>query len=152
VIRVCSYCRLHFGEKEPLTDKSHTHGICEACKEALVTALKERNPALMGAIHEALRRLNDQPCRICSFADRTERAFIAQTHYMEFPKPGTPESEKIIVCEKCYRIVKIWMLISLNWEAEKEVIHGLSNKPLDHQIHPKAKWPTVRVQVPRRST
>lgn len=53
---------------------------------------------------------------------------------MEFPKPGTPESEKIIVCEKCYRIIKVWMLLCINWEAEKELIHGLSGLPLDHQL------------------
>ena len=76
---------------------------------------------------------------------------MAQTHMMEFPRPGTPESEKIIVCEKCYHIVKIWMLLCLNWEAEKELIHGLSDqsvqadiRPLYHQIYP------IHVQVPRR--
>ncbi len=89
----------------------------------------------VGAIHEAMRRLNEQPCRICSFSDRTARSFIAQTRYMEFPKPGTPEYEKIIVCEKCFHIVRVWLLLSLNWQAEKDVIQSLSGKPLDHQLY-----------------
>jgi len=31
VIQVCYICWKTYGEKEPLNDKSHTHGICEAC-------------------------------------------------------------------------------------------------------------------------
>jgi len=33
MIRVCTWCREVIGEKEPLEDKSLTHGICESCLE-----------------------------------------------------------------------------------------------------------------------
>lgn len=85
----------------------------------------------MGAIHEAIRRLNEQPCRVCSFADRTKRGFMAVTYTLEFPKPGTPESEKVILCEQCYRPTRTWQLICLEREAEqcrRRII------PLDHQL------------------
>jgi hypothetical protein len=31
MIRVCMTCKEVFGEKEPLEDKSETHGLCERC-------------------------------------------------------------------------------------------------------------------------
>lgn len=33
MIRVCMVCKKVFGEKEPLDDKSQTHGICDPCFE-----------------------------------------------------------------------------------------------------------------------
>ncbi len=29
--RVCCYCKLVFGEKEPFDDQSESHGICQIC-------------------------------------------------------------------------------------------------------------------------
>jgi len=31
MIRMCAWCKQVFGEKEPLEDKSETHGMCDAC-------------------------------------------------------------------------------------------------------------------------
>lgn len=31
MVRVCIWCREEFGSKEPLEDKSRTHGICDSC-------------------------------------------------------------------------------------------------------------------------
>ena len=33
MIRVCMFCDTVFGEKEPLYDKTPTHGICDPCFE-----------------------------------------------------------------------------------------------------------------------
>ena len=33
--RVCSWCKKDMGEKEPLSDKSITHGVCSKCLEKL---------------------------------------------------------------------------------------------------------------------
>jgi len=33
MIRVCMFCDTVFGEKEPLYDKTSTHGICDPCFE-----------------------------------------------------------------------------------------------------------------------
>jgi hypothetical protein len=33
MIRVCYRCKIVFGEKEPLEDKSETHGLCDPCFE-----------------------------------------------------------------------------------------------------------------------
>jgi hypothetical protein len=33
MIRVCMFCGMVFGEKEPLYDKRQTHGICAPCFE-----------------------------------------------------------------------------------------------------------------------
>ncbi len=31
MIRICMFCDMVFGEKEPLYDKRLTHGICDPC-------------------------------------------------------------------------------------------------------------------------
>ena len=31
MIRVCYVCNRIFGEKEPLEDRSETHGVCDGC-------------------------------------------------------------------------------------------------------------------------
>jgi len=33
MIRICMTCKKVIGEKEPLEDKSETHGICDDCME-----------------------------------------------------------------------------------------------------------------------
>lgn len=33
MIRICMFCDMVFGEKEPLYDKTSTHGICDPCFE-----------------------------------------------------------------------------------------------------------------------
>ena len=33
MIRICMFCDMVFGEKEPLYDKRSTHGICDPCFE-----------------------------------------------------------------------------------------------------------------------
>ena len=38
--RVCAWCGLDIGEKEPLEDKSITHSICEKCEELYSPYLK----------------------------------------------------------------------------------------------------------------
>lgn len=41
MIRWCCYCLSYIGEKEPLEDKSLTHGICEKCLEVELNKRKE---------------------------------------------------------------------------------------------------------------
>ena len=31
MIRICCRCKIVMGEKEPLDDKSETHGLCDEC-------------------------------------------------------------------------------------------------------------------------
>ena len=31
MLRICSSCKKKLGEKEPLEDKSETHGLCDMC-------------------------------------------------------------------------------------------------------------------------
>ena len=33
MIRICMFCDMVFGEKEPLHDRRSTHGICDPCFE-----------------------------------------------------------------------------------------------------------------------
>lgn len=33
MVRTCSWCGKHIGEKEPLEDKTETHGICDKCAQ-----------------------------------------------------------------------------------------------------------------------
>lgn len=44
MIRICSYCARILGEKEPLEDKSETHGICEECEEKENKKLDDTSP------------------------------------------------------------------------------------------------------------
>ena len=37
----CMRCNKKLGEKEPLEDKSITHGVCEPCKEIILAKAKE---------------------------------------------------------------------------------------------------------------
>lgn len=41
IVRVCMYCKKPYGEKEPLADKSETHGICDVCLAKINT---KKNP------------------------------------------------------------------------------------------------------------
>ena len=33
MVRICMYCHKILGEKEPLDDKSETHGMCDSCAD-----------------------------------------------------------------------------------------------------------------------
>jgi hypothetical protein len=44
MIIVCAWCKRTYGEKEPLDDKSTTHGMCEECHNGIVAQLVERLP------------------------------------------------------------------------------------------------------------
>ena len=33
MVRICCVCKQNMGDKEPLEDKSETHGICDECLE-----------------------------------------------------------------------------------------------------------------------
>lgn len=44
MIRVCCYCNAKMGEKEPLEDKTETHGICKKCYRK-VTAMIDKTKA-----------------------------------------------------------------------------------------------------------
>ena len=35
MIRICAWCGKILGEKEPLEDRSETHGMCDGCLEKL---------------------------------------------------------------------------------------------------------------------
>jgi hypothetical protein len=35
LVRICSMCKKTMGEKEPLEDKSETHGYCDECLKKL---------------------------------------------------------------------------------------------------------------------
>jgi hypothetical protein len=41
MIRVCCECKKVFGEKEPLEDRSETHGICEKCSPKVTKRFKK---------------------------------------------------------------------------------------------------------------
>jgi hypothetical protein len=50
--RVCADCKKYLGEKEPLEDKSVTHGLCDECIEKVkkqFAALNERQPSALRA-------------------------------------------------------------------------------------------------------
>jgi len=36
MIRICMKCKKKLGEKEPLEDKSITHGLCDSCLNILL--------------------------------------------------------------------------------------------------------------------
>ncbi len=42
MIRICVECKKCFGVKEPLWDKSCTHGLCDACYHALTKMREEQ--------------------------------------------------------------------------------------------------------------
>lgn len=42
MIRICSCCKKVIGQKEPLEDKSETHGICQECFKVEVAKLTMR--------------------------------------------------------------------------------------------------------------
>lgn len=45
MIRQCAWCLKMLGEVEPLSDKSVTHGICEACDKKMrkqITAMEQK--------------------------------------------------------------------------------------------------------------
>jgi len=35
MIRICAWCDKKMGEKEPMEDRSETHGICDECLDVL---------------------------------------------------------------------------------------------------------------------
>ena len=41
MIRICMVCKDFIGTKEPLTDKSETHGICQKCFDLQVSEIKK---------------------------------------------------------------------------------------------------------------
>jgi len=41
MIQICSYCKATYGEKEPLSDRRETHGICAACLPGVLENLKQ---------------------------------------------------------------------------------------------------------------
>ena len=50
MILICAWCQKKLGEKEPLENKDHTHGICPACstelkkKYRVIEVLELKNP------------------------------------------------------------------------------------------------------------
>lgn len=42
MFRVCAWCGKDMGEKEPLEDKSVTHGMCEKCLKEVTNHDKRR--------------------------------------------------------------------------------------------------------------
>ena len=40
--RVCSWCGIPMGEKEPLEDTRITHGICGACGQLVLAGISKR--------------------------------------------------------------------------------------------------------------
>lgn len=40
MILICSYCRKYLGEKEPLENTNHTHGMCSDCHSRLMRQLE----------------------------------------------------------------------------------------------------------------
>ena len=57
MIRVCMFCNQVFGEKEPLYDKTSTHGICDPCFEEFRVKSEEHNKAITSQAREALKEL-----------------------------------------------------------------------------------------------
>jgi hypothetical protein len=49
MIRVCYRCKKVMGEKEPLEDKSETHGLCDECLPIEMKQIEEALEALKKA-------------------------------------------------------------------------------------------------------
>ncbi len=48
MIRVCCYCKRKMGEKEPLEDKTETHGICKKCYRKVTTMIDKTKAKTKG--------------------------------------------------------------------------------------------------------
>ena len=42
MIRICMVCKTFIGTKEPLADKSETHGICKKCFDIQIKNIKDK--------------------------------------------------------------------------------------------------------------
>jgi len=42
MIRVCVECGRVYGEKDPLEDRSYTHGLCRGCLKRAIRVLRAR--------------------------------------------------------------------------------------------------------------
>jgi len=38
--RICSYCKIYMGEKEPILVQVYTHGICKRCYKKQLVAIE----------------------------------------------------------------------------------------------------------------
>jgi len=53
MVRICIACKENYGTKEPLGDKSTTHGLCDACFDLIMRMRKEK-------LQLRLKELNEQ--------------------------------------------------------------------------------------------
>jgi hypothetical protein len=42
MVRICIECKKNYGMKEPLCDKSTTHGLCDACYNLIMKIREEK--------------------------------------------------------------------------------------------------------------
>jgi hypothetical protein len=56
MIRICVECKKCFGVKEPLGDKSFTHGLCDTCYSNLIKIRDEKLQLRLEEVNE------ENPC------------------------------------------------------------------------------------------
>ena len=52
MIRICIECKKNYGIKEPLWDKSTTHGLCDACFNLIMRMKEEKMQLRLREINE----------------------------------------------------------------------------------------------------
>jgi hypothetical protein len=52
MIRICIECKKNYGTKEPLWDKSTTHGLCDACFNLKMRMREEKLQLILKEINE----------------------------------------------------------------------------------------------------
>lgn len=51
----CSWCAKAMGEKEPLNDRTITHGVCSLCQEEIARQMKEWEQKQQGGKNDIQR-------------------------------------------------------------------------------------------------
>ena len=83
MIRICSYCKIVMGEKEPFEDKSETHGICEKCMKKVKKQIDEYNKNRLGNPVKKRKVVSKQRITklLQNIGDRAYELYL--THYGE---------------------------------------------------------------------
>ncbi len=56
MIRICIECKKNYGIKEPLWDKSKTHGLCDACFDLIMRVKEEKMQLRLREVNEEYDR------------------------------------------------------------------------------------------------
>jgi len=52
MVRICVECKKNYGMKEPLWDKSTTHGLCDACYNLIMKMREEKVQLKLSEVNE----------------------------------------------------------------------------------------------------